>query len=146
MEEDYGRARAMQQGIDSDEKLQEAIDTCPVNCIHWVRSRQQRSGITASNTTWALMGLLSDHVGDSSESRQAEMMYDAETVWCIHACAGDGVSVEFVGSHHGQDGACGCVEPDERRRQRQGRVHGECGAHPCALTPGWFAACDNNSC
>jgi ferredoxin len=36
MEEDYGRARAMQQGIDSDEKLQEAIDTCPVNCIHWV--------------------------------------------------------------------------------------------------------------
>jgi ferredoxin len=35
MEEDYGRARAMAQGIDSDEKLQEAIDTCPVNCIYW---------------------------------------------------------------------------------------------------------------
>jgi ferredoxin len=35
MEEDYGRARAMVQGVDSDEKLQEAIDTCPVSCIYW---------------------------------------------------------------------------------------------------------------
>lgn len=25
-------------GVDTDELLQEAIDTCPVNCIHWVRS------------------------------------------------------------------------------------------------------------
>ena len=36
IEDDFGRARVMQQGVDSDEKLQEAIDTCPVNCIHWV--------------------------------------------------------------------------------------------------------------
>lgn len=36
IEDDYGRARVMQQGMDSDAKLQEAIDTCPVNCIHWV--------------------------------------------------------------------------------------------------------------
>lgn len=40
IEEDYGRARAMAQGVDSDEKLQEAIDTCPVNCIHWVTAPQ----------------------------------------------------------------------------------------------------------
>lgn len=40
IEEEYGRARAMAQGVDSDEKLQEAIDTCPVNCIHWVTAPQ----------------------------------------------------------------------------------------------------------
>jgi ferredoxin len=37
IEEDYGRARVMQQGVDTEDKLQEAIDTCPVSCIHWVR-------------------------------------------------------------------------------------------------------------
>ena len=35
MEEDWGRARVMKQRVDSDPKLQEAIDTCPVSCIHW---------------------------------------------------------------------------------------------------------------
>lgn len=37
IEDDFGRARVMQQGVDADDKLQEAIDTCPVNCIYWVR-------------------------------------------------------------------------------------------------------------
>eukprot|EP00879_Flechtneria_rotunda_P017836 GHRR01018695.1.p1 GENE.GHRR01018695.1~~GHRR01018695.1.p1 ORF type:complete len:276 (+),score=42.07 GHRR01018695.1:108-935(+) len=36
IEDDYGRARVMRQGMDARDKLQEAIDTCPVNCIHWV--------------------------------------------------------------------------------------------------------------
>jgi hypothetical protein len=27
----------MRQGLDTPEKQQEAIDTCPVSCIHWVR-------------------------------------------------------------------------------------------------------------
>lgn len=36
IEPDYGRARAIQQDGDSEELIQEAIDTCPVNCIHWV--------------------------------------------------------------------------------------------------------------
>ncbi|KAG2425743.1 hypothetical protein HYH02_014959 [Chlamydomonas schloesseri] len=40
MEEDYGRARVMVQDVDSEEKLQEAIDTCPVSCIHWVTAPQ----------------------------------------------------------------------------------------------------------
>lgn len=40
MEEEFGRARATAQGKDSDEKLQEAIDTCPVNCIYWVTAPQ----------------------------------------------------------------------------------------------------------
>ena len=32
----FGRARVMQQKGDEENKIQEAIDTCPVNCIHWV--------------------------------------------------------------------------------------------------------------
>jgi ferredoxin len=40
LEDDFGRARAMQQNIDAEDMLQEAIDTCPVNCIYWVSAPQ----------------------------------------------------------------------------------------------------------
>ncbi len=36
IEPDYGRSRVIRQDGDSDEVIQEAIDTCPVDCIHWV--------------------------------------------------------------------------------------------------------------
>ncbi|MGV2830526.1 ferredoxin [Myxosarcina sp. GI1(2024)] len=36
IEPDYGRARVFNQNGDSLETVEEAIDTCPVNCIHWV--------------------------------------------------------------------------------------------------------------
>lgn len=36
MESTHGRARALRQDGDSSELIQEAIDTCPVNCIEWV--------------------------------------------------------------------------------------------------------------
>lgn len=36
IEPDYGRARVIRQDGDSDELIQEAIDTCPVDCIHRV--------------------------------------------------------------------------------------------------------------
>ena len=36
IEPDYGRARAISQGGDTEEVIQEAIDTCPVDCISWV--------------------------------------------------------------------------------------------------------------
>ena len=36
VDEDYGRSRAVRQDGDNFETLQEAIDTCPVDCIHWV--------------------------------------------------------------------------------------------------------------
>ncbi|TGG82017.1 MAG: ferredoxin [Aphanocapsa feldmannii 288cV] len=36
IEPDYGRSRAIRQDGDSSERIQEAIDTCPVDCIHWV--------------------------------------------------------------------------------------------------------------
>ena len=31
-----GRSRAIRQDGDSTSLIQEAIDTCPVDCIHWV--------------------------------------------------------------------------------------------------------------
>jgi curved DNA-binding protein CbpA len=40
MEEEHGRARVMKQGVDTVDKLQESIDSCPVSCIHWVSAPQ----------------------------------------------------------------------------------------------------------
>ena len=36
VDEDYGRARVMRQNGDDLKVVQEAIDTCPVDCMHWV--------------------------------------------------------------------------------------------------------------
>jgi ferredoxin len=36
IEPDYGRSRVIRQDGDAQEVIQEAIDTCPVDCIHWV--------------------------------------------------------------------------------------------------------------
>ncbi|MEG4113668.1 MULTISPECIES: ferredoxin [unclassified Microcoleus] len=36
IEPDYGRSRVVRQDGDSEDLIAEAIDTCPVNCIHWV--------------------------------------------------------------------------------------------------------------
>lgn len=36
MDEEHGRARAFKQGGDDDVTIQIAIDTCPVNCIHYI--------------------------------------------------------------------------------------------------------------
>jgi ferredoxin len=39
MEEDWGRARVVAQWADSEFDIQSAIDSCPVDCIHWVGQR-----------------------------------------------------------------------------------------------------------
>ncbi len=36
IEPDYGRSRVVRQDGDSEDLVQEAIETCPVNCIHWM--------------------------------------------------------------------------------------------------------------
>ncbi|MEM9215909.1 MAG: ferredoxin [Cyanobacteria bacterium P01_F01_bin.150] len=36
VEEDQGRARVTCQNGDPEDLIQEAIDTCPVDCIHWL--------------------------------------------------------------------------------------------------------------
>lgn len=36
IENEYGRSRVYNQNGDTEEIIQEAIDTCPVDCIHWL--------------------------------------------------------------------------------------------------------------
>ena len=36
IEPEYGRSRVIRQDGDSEEIIQEAIDTCPVDCIYWL--------------------------------------------------------------------------------------------------------------
>ena len=36
VDEDYGRARVIRQNGDDIEVVKEAMDTCPVDCMHWV--------------------------------------------------------------------------------------------------------------
>ena len=36
IEPNHGRARVFNQDGDPEDLIEEAIDTCPVNCIHWV--------------------------------------------------------------------------------------------------------------
>ena len=36
IEPDYGRSRVIRQDGDVEDTIQEAIDTCPVDCIHWL--------------------------------------------------------------------------------------------------------------
>jgi ferredoxin len=37
IEQDYGRSRVYAQWLNTEDELQGAIDSCPVNCIHWVK-------------------------------------------------------------------------------------------------------------
>lgn len=43
IEPDYGRARVVRQDGDSEDRIQEAIDTCPVDCIHWLDYTELRN-------------------------------------------------------------------------------------------------------
>jgi ferredoxin len=40
LEESYGRARVMHQDGDAEDTIQEAIATCPVDCISWVSYKE----------------------------------------------------------------------------------------------------------
>ena len=40
-----GRCRAVRQDGDSIDRIQEAIDTCPVDCIHWIDFECRDDGV-----------------------------------------------------------------------------------------------------
>ena len=40
-----GRCRAVRQDGDSIDRIQEAIDTCPVDCIHWLEFKDRDGGV-----------------------------------------------------------------------------------------------------
>ena len=39
-EQENGRARVFGQWLSTEDEIQEAIDMCPVDCIHWVPKEQ----------------------------------------------------------------------------------------------------------
>ncbi len=43
IEPDYGRSRVIRQDGDAEELIQEAIDTCPVDCIHWLNYKELKT-------------------------------------------------------------------------------------------------------
>lgn len=43
LEEDYGKSRVMKQYGDPVPLIEEAIQTCPVDCIHWVGYKELRN-------------------------------------------------------------------------------------------------------
>jgi len=56
VEPDWGRSRAIRQDGDSTERIQEAIDTCPVDCIHWV-SYEELPGLEDQSRNQELLPL-----------------------------------------------------------------------------------------
>ena len=40
IEPEYGRSRVFGQWLNTEDQIQEAIDACPVSCIHWVEETQ----------------------------------------------------------------------------------------------------------
>ena len=45
MVSETGRCRAMRQDEDSIDRIQEVIDICPVDCIHWVDFEHRDDGL-----------------------------------------------------------------------------------------------------
>jgi ferredoxin len=41
MEDEWGRARVARQGVSGIDQINEAIETCPVDCISWVSQRRR---------------------------------------------------------------------------------------------------------
>ncbi|MEB3303104.1 MAG: ferredoxin, partial [Cyanobacteriota bacterium] len=56
VEQEWGRSRVLRQDGDSTERIQEAIDTCPVDCIHWV-PYERLSGLQAQRDAQDLLPL-----------------------------------------------------------------------------------------
>ncbi|GIL76600.1 hypothetical protein Vretimale_8875 [Volvox reticuliferus] len=77
MEEEYGRARAMQQDVDTEATLQEAIDTCPVSCIHWVSGPQ----LSLLETAMARMERLPVWTMMSGAGANKDVFTEASLAW-----------------------------------------------------------------
>jgi len=77
MEEEWGRARVMKQKVDSDEKLQEAMDTCPVSCIHWVSAPQ----LTLLEASMARMERVAVWSMMSGNGANVDVFNEASTAW-----------------------------------------------------------------
>ncbi|MEH2089611.1 ferredoxin [Nostoc sp.] len=71
IEPDYGRSRVVRQDGDAEEIIQEAIDTCPVDCIHWVDYTELRKlEDERKYQVIPIVGYPVEHAVAASESRR----------------------------------------------------------------------------
>ena len=70
IEPDYGRARAIRQDGDASEIVQEAIDTCPVDCISWVDFTELRR--LESDRTHQVIPIAGFPVSSAQRERRAQ--------------------------------------------------------------------------
>lgn len=140
MEPDFGRARAMAQKADNEEMLQESLDCCPVDCIHWVGNLDWASMLAACIVYACMMNkalllqLLSE-CGDilppalhhmlPPNPGLASILKDAfgMKAWCCNLsgdCPGDCAAAVFVGELHEQAGAHKCAPAQHPWRQQRG--------------------------
>lgn len=75
IEPDYGRSRVIRQDGDSEELIQEAIDTCPVDCIHWVdyTELKQLEAEREYQVIPPVVGFPIDHALISTQRRQRKL-------------------------------------------------------------------------
>lgn len=77
IEPDHGRARAIRQDGDTEEVIQEAMDTCPVNCIHWVDYTELKQlEKDRANQVIPIAGFPVDKAAARSEQRKRQKRRD----------------------------------------------------------------------
>lgn len=75
IEEEYGRARVFRQDGDPEDLIEEARETCPVNCIHWVDYTELRTLEAERKYQVVLdLGLPQDSAAIAARKRQIERM------------------------------------------------------------------------
>lgn len=73
IEPDYGRSRVYRQDGDTEATIQEAIDTCPVDCIHWVPYQElQRLETERKHQVIPVVGFPVDKAMARARRRQAQ--------------------------------------------------------------------------
>ncbi|CAI5975843.1 unnamed protein product [Closterium sp. NIES-64] len=77
IEEMWGRARVCNQGGNPPAKIQEAVETCPVSCIHWVTSPQ----LALLEDEMRRMERVSVAIMQAQSSRGADVFMQANSRW-----------------------------------------------------------------
>ena len=74
IEPDHGRARVVRQDGDLEDIIQEAIETCPVNCIHWVDYTElKKLEIERQYQEIPIAGFLVDRAAVAAKMRRNKM-------------------------------------------------------------------------
>lgn len=73
----YGRARVVAQGASSIEEIEIAMETCPVDCIHWVTSPQ----LSLLETALSTMNRVEVWIMQRSGRSPGNVFYEASRAW-----------------------------------------------------------------